>query len=83
MPDTDIASLTDGDLPSHSALQTQSAEQWVPGPEDSMSISEIIAKRFKEKIKVNMLSEPADIERFIIKSPETVNQQDFDGSQQV
>lgn len=76
--------MTAGDLSAHSVLQTQTADQWVPGSEDSLSISEIIAKRFKQKIKVNMLSEADDIERLIIKAPETANhEQDFDGSQQV
>ena len=45
--------------------------------EANMSISEIIEKRFKSKIKVNEVSTPEEIDSTIIKSPETANT-DFD-----
>ena len=38
--------------------------------EANMSVAEIIAKRFKSKIKINQLSTEKDIQDFIIKQPE-------------
>jgi hypothetical protein len=46
-----------------------------------MSLSEIIQKRFKSKIKVNKIWKPQDIDHFIIKKPQAANlESDFDGS---
>lgn len=44
-----------------------------------MSISEIISKRFKDKIKVNKIETPEQIDRMIIKEPEHANT-DFDSN---
>ena len=46
-----------------------------------MSLSEIIQKRFKSKMKINQIKTPEDVEKFIISSPKTANvENDFDGS---
>jgi len=44
-----------------------------------MSISEIISKRFKHKIKVNEAQTADDVERMIIRPPEAANS-DFENS---
>ena len=44
-----------------------------------LSISEIISKRFKNKIKVYEATNPSEVEKMIIRPPEAVN--DFESSQ--
>lgn len=43
-----------------------------------LSISEIISKRFKNKIKVYQATSPSEVERMIIRPPEAANE--FDNS---
>ena len=43
--------------------------------EKKLSISEIISKRFKNKIKVNKATNPDEVERMIIRPPEAANEQ--------
>ena len=46
-----------------------------------MSLSEIIQRRFKNKIEIKQISTPQDVEKYIISAPKSVNaEQDFDGS---
>jgi len=44
-----------------------------------LSVSEIISKRFKNKIKVYEATSPSEVEKMIIRPPAAVN--DFDSSQ--
>ena len=44
-----------------------------------LSISEIISKRFKNKIKVYEATSPSEVERMIIRPPEAANN-DFDNT---
>jgi hypothetical protein len=41
--------------------------------EDNMSISEIIKRRFKPKIKLNKFKEAKDVAKFIIEDPDAAN----------
>ena len=43
--------------------------------EKKLSLSEIISKRFKHKIKVNEATNPSEIEKMIIRPPEAANEQ--------
>jgi len=46
-----------------------------------MSLSEIIQRRFKNKIVTREIKTAQDIEDYVIAPPKTVNaEQDFDGS---
>ena len=40
-----------------------------------LSISEIISKRFKNKIKVREATSPDEVDRLIIRPPEAANEQ--------
>ena len=44
-----------------------------------LSISEIISKRFKNKIKVYEATNPSEVERMIIRPPQAAN--DFENTQ--
>jgi len=41
--------------------------------EESLSISEIISRRFKKNITVSHLTTPEDVAKLVIESPELVN----------
>jgi hypothetical protein len=44
-----------------------------------LSVSEIISKRFKDKIKVYEATNPSEVEKLIIRPPEAAND-DFENS---
>lgn len=49
--------------------------QWdVYNDEKKLSLSEIISKRFKHKIKVSEATSPSEVERMIIRPPEAANE---------
>ena len=43
--------------------------------EKKLSLSEIISKRYKNKIQVNQATSPSEVERMIIRPPEAANEQ--------
>lgn len=49
---------------------------------DNMSLSDIIAQRFKNKVKINEVKTPKDVAEVIIKSPDYANlQSNVDGDE--
>lgn len=50
-------------------------QQDVFNDEKKLSLSEIISKRFKHKIKVSEATSPSEVERMIIRPPEAANEQ--------
>ena len=44
-----------------------------------LSVSEIISKRFKDKIKIYEATSPSDVEKMIIRPPEAANN-DFEST---
>lgn len=53
----------------------QKKQQDIYNDEMKLSLSEIISKRFKHKIKVNEATNPSEVEKMIIRPPEAANEQ--------
>jgi len=63
--------ITGDEKPENSTLGDEASKKFEE--EKRLSISEIISRRFKNKIKIKELHTPLEVEQNMIRSPEVVN----------